>query len=248
MSAGRVLVYGGRGALGSAIVDVFKAKEWWTCNVDLAVNAQADVNVIVKHSAEFEQQAGEVSEQVEKALDGNKLDAVLCVAGGWAGGNASAEDFLRGADLMWRQSVWSSLIATRLATSHLKEGGLLQLTGAKAALEATPTMMGYGMAKVAVHHLVRSLASSRSGLPAHTTTVAILPVTLDTPANRHSMPKADFSTWTPLDWLAQQLFQWANQEDSRPATGSLVQLITKDGKTDLVIGQLQHTTPMAMAY
>ena len=28
MSASRVLVYGGRGALGSAVVDFFKSKSW----------------------------------------------------------------------------------------------------------------------------------------------------------------------------------------------------------------------------
>lgn len=28
MSASRVLVYGGRGALGSAVVDYFKSKSW----------------------------------------------------------------------------------------------------------------------------------------------------------------------------------------------------------------------------
>lgn len=39
---------------------------------------------------------------------------------------------------MWRQSVWSSLISTSVAAKHLKPGGVLTLTGAKAALEGTP--------------------------------------------------------------------------------------------------------------
>lgn len=39
---------------------------------------------------------------------------------------------------MWKQSVWTSLIAAKLASNHLIEGGLLVLTGAKAALDATP--------------------------------------------------------------------------------------------------------------
>lgn len=85
------------------------------------------------------------------------MDAVICVAGGWAGGNAKKgftytviavfvcifypnqfTDLIKTADLMWRQSVWSSLISTSLAASHLKAGGILTLTGAKAALEGTP--------------------------------------------------------------------------------------------------------------
>lgn len=45
---------------------------------------------------------------------------------------------------MWTQSVCSSVIAASLASNFLKEGGILQLTGAKAALDATPGMIGYG--------------------------------------------------------------------------------------------------------
>lgn len=41
-------------------------------------------------------------------------------------------------DLMWKQSVWTSTISSHLATKHLKEGGLLTLAGAKAALAGTP--------------------------------------------------------------------------------------------------------------
>lgn len=59
------------------------------------------------------------------------------------------------------------------------------------------------MAKAAVHHLVKSLAAPKSGLPDSAVTLAILPVTLDTPMNRKFMPKADFSSWTPLSYVAE---------------------------------------------
>lgn len=39
---------------------------------------------------------------------------------------------------MWKQSVWTSTISSHLATKHLKEGGLLTLAGAQAALSGTP--------------------------------------------------------------------------------------------------------------
>lgn len=57
------------------------------------------------------------------------------------------------------------------------------------------------MAKAAVHHLTKSLSAEESGLPSNATVVAILPGTLDTPNNRKWMPKADTSTWTPLDFI-----------------------------------------------
>lgn len=44
---------------------------------------------------------------------------------------------------MWKQSVWTSLITAKLASQHLKEGGLVALTGAKAALTETPGIIQF---------------------------------------------------------------------------------------------------------
>lgn len=95
-------------------------------------------------------------------------------------------------------------------------------------------MIGYGLAKGAVHQLVQSLAAPKSGLPKEASVLAILPVTLDTPMNRKFMPKADFSSWTPLEYVAELMLKWTAAEN-RPQSGSLVQLITKNGDTELVI-------------
>ncbi|KAJ2763503.1 hypothetical protein IWQ57_005551, partial [Coemansia nantahalensis] len=128
------------------------------------------------------------------------------------------------------QSVSSSLIAAAIAARRMREGGLLALTGAVPALEGgTPGMIGYGMAKAAVHHLVASLALPGSGLDG-SRVVGILPQTLDTPANRAAMPVADFAAWTPLADAAALLFKWA----ADPATcesGRLYKVLTKDGVT-----------------
>lgn len=166
-------------------------------------NEDADSNVVVQSSEVWTTQHDAVLQGVAKVLNDNKVDALICVAGGWAGGNSSSADFIKNCDSLWKSSVWTSTIAASLASKYLKDGGLLALTGAKAALEGTPGMIGYGMAKAAVHHLVESLAGPKSGLPNNATVVAILPVTLDTPMNRKFMPKADFSSWTPLDFVAE---------------------------------------------
>ena len=47
-------------------------------------------------------------------------------------------DFVKNCDLMWKQSVWTSIIASHLASKHLKDGGVLALTGAQPALQGTP--------------------------------------------------------------------------------------------------------------
>lgn len=165
-------------------------------------NEQADVNILVQRDASWEDQERDVMQQVNSALNGDKLDAVICVAGGWAGGNAT-KDLAKSADLMWKQSVWSSAISATLGANYLKTSGFLALTGAKPALAGTSGMIGYGMAKAAVHQLTKSLACKDSGLPDDSLVVAILPITLDTPMNRKWMPKADFTTWTPLEFIAE---------------------------------------------
>jgi len=63
----------------------------------LVPNEQADGNVLVKPEASWTEQEEDITKNVEVLLGDNKLDAVLCVAGGWAGGNAAA----KGRFLLW---------------------------------------------------------------------------------------------------------------------------------------------------
>ncbi len=103
------------------------------------------------------------------------------------------------------------------------------MTGARAALQGTAGMIGYGMAKAAVHQLAQSLSSPGSGMPNGSKVVCILPVTLDTPGNRAAMPKADTSSWTPLETLAEKMHEWALNPNAVPST--LVEVVTAGSKT-----------------
>ncbi|KAJ2641364.1 hypothetical protein IW137_003110, partial [Coemansia sp. RSA 1287] len=206
-----VTVYGGCGALGTSIVKLFKKHAWKVVSIDFSINPDADDSVVVPdHSQTLNDQGTRISADIGDLLSGSKADAVLCVAGGWQGGNAASSSFLSNAELSLKQSVNTSLIAAHIAAHHLKPSGLLALTGAVPAQQGgTPGMIGYGMAKAAVHHLVASLAMDGSGIPSPRI-VGILPQTLDTPGNRSAMPKADFSSWTPLDTVAELLYNWAS--------------------------------------
>ena len=64
----------------------------WVGSIDLAVNEQADANVIVRPELSMPEQESEVSSKVGDLLGDNKLDGILCVAGGWAGGNAKSKN------------------------------------------------------------------------------------------------------------------------------------------------------------
>uniref|UniRef100_A0A8C1YZ45 Uncharacterized protein n=1 Tax=Cyprinus carpio TaxID=7962 RepID=A0A8C1YZ45_CYPCA len=84
----------------------------------------------------------QVTLDVATLLGEHKVDAIVCVAGGWAGGNCGSKDLYKNSDMMWKQSVWTSTISSHLASLHLKPGGLLTLSGAKASLEGTPGTVG----------------------------------------------------------------------------------------------------------
>ena len=45
---------------------------------------------------------------------------------------------------MWKQSVWTSVIAASLASRYLKNGGVLTVPGAQPALAGTPGKLGWG--------------------------------------------------------------------------------------------------------
>lgn len=65
----------------------------WVSSIDLSENEQADVSIVVPRDGSWSDQEQEVLTKVGEALQGNKLDAVICVAGGWAGGNAKKGNF-----------------------------------------------------------------------------------------------------------------------------------------------------------
>ncbi|KAI9474124.1 MAG: hypothetical protein EXX96DRAFT_580671 [Benjaminiella poitrasii] len=227
----KLLVYGGAGALGRCLVQHFKTKGYTVISIDLVENQDADFNTLTTGAGSLSEQGEMVNESISKVLGPQeKLCGILCVAGGWAGGNAESKDFLKSSESMINQSVNSSLIAVYLAAKHLQAGGLLSMTGALAAVEATPGMIGYGVAKASVHHLVKDLAASNSGLPIGCKVTALLPIVIDTPMNRKFMPDADFTTWTSTEVIANQLEGYLT--GAFPLTsGSLISVVTKGGVT-----------------
>ena len=63
----------------------------WVGSVDLVANDEASANIIVNPADAWVDQGKAVADNVAEVLEGNKVDAVLCVAGGWAGGNAASK-------------------------------------------------------------------------------------------------------------------------------------------------------------
>eukprot|EP00759_Apiculatamorpha_spiralis_P055267 PhF_6_TR7351/c0_g1_i1/m.11049/K00357/QDPR; dihydropteridine reductase len=211
----------------------FAAKGWNVISADSTPNPKAATNLTLGQDLA-------ITDAKIKSIvaDLPELQIVFNAAGGWQGGNASSDSFIQSVDISYRQSVLSSACCASIASRRLSSKGVLYITGSAAALNPTAGMIGYGMAKAATHHLVKSLSMIDGGLPAGASAIGILPETLDTPGNRAAMPTADFKNWTPLTEVAWHAHTWALAgAERRPPTGSLAVFKTKNGTTTIRLEQ-----------
>ena len=230
-----VLVYGGNGALGQAMVDRFKAGRWRTISVDYFRNSRADHNILLEQGNDWKTNTEVVTSALnnlaatladEQTLpstrgkgeaEGAYLSAVISVAGGWKGSTISSHALFDSVDVMLSSNVLSSLASAHIASHFLLPQSLLLLTGASAAASptGTPSMIAYGLAKAAVHHLTLSLSAHDSEMTRRGVRVAcMLPVTIDTPGNRQMIGSGDYSDWTPTREFADYALAWARQTEA----------------------------------
>jgi NAD(P)-dependent dehydrogenase (short-subunit alcohol dehydrogenase family) len=148
------------------------------------------------------------------------LDGVALIAGGWAGGarfESAPED-------EWDRMLHSNLATVRhvcrAALPHLLVGGGSVVTVGSRAAETDGTgMAAYAVSKSAVHALTRVLASENRERGVRFN--CVLPGTIDTPANREAMPKADRSGWTPPAAIA-RVMAFLLSSDSGAVSGALI--------------------------
>jgi NAD(P)-dependent dehydrogenase (short-subunit alcohol dehydrogenase family) len=122
------------------------------------------------------------------------FDAVICTAGAWEGGSIISEKLGESLDRMIKANLNPSVLAGRMATQRIRDGGCLVFTIAGAAVMPFPGMISYGLAKNAVAQDKRYRI------------VGLLPDTLDTPANRKAMPNVPTDRWVPPEEIAARLF------------------------------------------
>jgi NAD(P)-dependent dehydrogenase (short-subunit alcohol dehydrogenase family) len=222
-----VIVTGGTGALGRAVVlrllaggarvaVPYRDERGWQALKEEAGSGAA----LFGAPAEVADAGGARSFVDEAAAAMGVLDGVALAAGGWAGGRRFDEA---------PEDEWPAMLNTNLATvahvcraalPHLrKQGGSIVAVGSRAAETGGAGMAGYAVAKVAVHALVRVLALENRDLGVRVN--AVLPGTIDTPANRRAMPDADPSKWTSPAAIAGMVVFLLSPE-SAPTTAALV--------------------------
>jgi len=89
----------------------------------------------------------------------------------------------------------------------------------RAAIDRPAGFAAYSASKAAVLVLTETLQRevASDGLRVN----AIVPTTIDTPANRAAMPKADFSQWTPPERIAAVLL-WLASDAGATVRGGFI--------------------------
>jgi len=97
--------------------------------------------------------------------------------------------------------------------------GVVVSVASQAAFAAPAGLAAYAASKAGVVTLTRALQEEVAslGIRVH----AVVPSTIDTPANRAAMPGADFSSWTPPAKIAGVVL-WLASEAASSVRGALL--------------------------
>jgi NAD(P)-dependent dehydrogenase (short-subunit alcohol dehydrogenase family) len=221
--AGRdVVVTGGTGALGSAVVEALVAAGAM-CHVPFIHAGEAERFRLRGHAQI--RLAGPIELGDEGRVEAfyaevPRLWASIHIAGGFAMGAVAKTDK---AALMAQldTNLISSFLCCRAAVRAMSGGGRIVNVAARPALEprSGAGMVAYTVSKAGVAALTEALAEEVAGDGILVNAVA--PSIMDTPANRRSMPGADHGDWPKVEEVAASILFLASP-DNRVTRGAVV--------------------------
>jgi len=158
---------------------------------------------------------------VERTLAARgRVDILVGAVGGFAGGSLLETDAAA-----WRRmldlNLTSAFTATKTVAPHMVRAryGRVVLVASRAVVPPVGGFIAYTVSKAGVITFVQALAHEMRG---HGVTVnAVLPSTMDTPANRAAMPDSDRRGWVPVEAVADAIALLA-REESAHITGTLL--------------------------
>lgn len=231
---GTVLVTGGTGALGEAVVGELLASgarvvsTWIVPDERDRVEQQLGSHELLELCQADLTTAEGASAAVRAAGGHPPLAALVNLVGGYAGGGPLHEAPDGELERMLEMNLLTAHRATRAALPAMIDqgGGSIVCVGAKAGLQPFKGAPAYSVAKAAVVALVRALAVDYrdDGIRAN----AVLPSVIDTPANREQMPNADHSKWVPPVQIA-RVIRFLCTADSAPTSGALIPVYGRAG-------------------
>lgn len=209
--AGKVaLVAGGTGGLGRAVSLAFlnegaKVVVPWYVETEFTALGSAAGD----HAAALEGHPLDITDEAavgrfvaDLLARHGRLDAVVNTIGGYAGGIKLWDLDTKIFDAMLALNLRSGFVLARaVLPALLKQGsGSVVNVAAKAAFDHGAGAAAYAASKAAAVAMMDSLAADAKGTGVRVNSV--LPSIIDTPANRHAMPGADFDTWPKPEDIA----------------------------------------------
>ncbi len=208
-----VLVAGGSGALGSAVVRELAGSGYEVTVLDRQGEADGATTVradLLDPAATTEAVAGV-----------DRLEAVVNLVGGFAMGPKVGDSSLEDFEKMLRLNLVPAFNLAHAAMPLLAEGGggAFVCVGARAALEPFSGAAGYVTAKSGVITFVKALDAEYRDAGVRCN--AVLPSIIDTPANREAMPSSDRAGWVAPEQIA-QVIRFLISPDSEVVSGAAV--------------------------
>jgi NAD(P)-dependent dehydrogenase (short-subunit alcohol dehydrogenase family) len=155
-----------------------------------------------------------------------KIDVLAHLVGGFAGGQNVADTDDATFQRMFDMNLNSAFHMLRAVLPHMSKAGAGRIiaVGSRAAENPGPTVGAYSASKAALVSLIRTVAleNKDAGITAN----VILPGTMDTPANRKAMPRADTSTWVQPASVA-SLIVWLAGDAGKDITGAAIPVYGK---------------------
>ena len=210
-----VVITGGRGGLGGAVVDAFLAAGA-TCHLpERSASAESRPAVHAIPGVDL------TDEQAVQALYAGlpPLWASIHLAGGYAGAPI-IKTSLAALNAQLQMNLVTAFLCSREAVKKMSgAGGRIVNVTSRAALVPSGGSIAYAASKAAVVALTRSLAEEvkAQGILVN----AVAPSTIDTPANRAAMPDADHARWPRPAELAASIL-WLASPENTVTSGAVV--------------------------
>ena len=214
-----ILLTGSRGGLGSVVTPILSGAGAKLIIVD-RVLSQDIIDRRDGLRADVTNESEVTRVVVDTVRQAGRIDGLINLVGAFVPGSAVDTDVAKW-QTMLSLNVTSAFLLSRAVIPHMtaRRSGRLIHIAARAALEPFPGAAAYLVAKAALVSLIRVLALELEG--AGVTVNGILPGTIDTPANRESMPQADRSTWVKPESIAQVLV-WLMSDETAAINGALI--------------------------
>ena len=156
-----------------------------------------------------------------------RIDVLVHVAGGFAGGTLLHETDEQTWSLMIQQNLNAAFHVVRAVIPHMRKAamGRFIAVGSKAAEQPQKNLGAYVVSKSALVTLVKTLAMENADK--NITANLVLPGTMDTPGNRAAMPNADRSTWVSPADVAETIF-WLASDEASKVNGAAIPVSGRD--------------------